>query len=256
VDSVDLEVLEAATTWLVERRRFLMATVVRTWGSSPRPVGAMLVLREDGAIVGSVSGGCIEADLVSHATERFAAPPDRPYILKYGVSADEAYRFGLPCGGTIELVIEWITEGSLLAQLYQRLRNGELLARTLEFETGRVSIGIASAANAMTFDGLVLRTIHGPRYRLLVIGAGQLSGYLCGIAKTLDYEITVCDPRDEYAEGWLVPGTKLVRTMPDDTVLEMQLDAHSAVVALTHDPKLDDLALMEALKTEAFYVGH
>ncbi len=107
----------------------------------------------------------------------------------------------------------------------------------------------------MHFDGERLLTIHGPRYRMLVIGAGQLSRYLCNIAVGLDYQVTVCDPREEYTEEWNIPGTKIVRTMPDDTVIDMKLDERCAVIALTHDPKLDDLALMEALKTPAFYVG-
>jgi len=97
--------------------------------------------------------------------------------------------------------------------------------------------------------------VHGPRWRLLIIGAGQLSRFLAQIALGMDYRVTVCDPREEYREGWDVPGTEMVREMPDDVVTAMQLDSRSAVVALTHDPKLDDLALMEALKSEAFYVG-
>jgi xanthine dehydrogenase accessory factor len=100
-----------------------------------------------------------------------------------------------------------------------------------------------------------LTTIHGPRWRLLIIGAGQLSRFLAQIAVGMDYSVTVCDPREEYREGWHVEGVQVVHAMPDDLVLEMKLDSRCAVVALTHDPKLDDLALMEALKSDAFYVG-
>src|SRR3569623_3831195 len=107
----------------------------------------------------------------------------------------------------------------------------------------------------MDFDGRIMLTVHGPRYRMLVIGAGQLSKYLCQIALGLDYQVTVSDPREEYTDEWYLPGTTLVRTMPDDTVLDMKLDERCAVIALTHDPKLDDLALMEAVRTPAFYVG-
>ena len=121
--------------------------------------------------------------------------------------------------------------------------------------TGATQLGAAQATDGVHFDGERLLTIHGPRYRMLVIGAGQLSRYLCHIAVGLDYQVTVCDPREEYTEEWNIPGTKIVRTMPDDTVIEMKLDERCAVIALTHDPKLDDLALMEALKTPAFYVG-
>ena len=118
-----------------------------------------------------------------------------------------------------------------------------------------VSLASANAADALAFDGRTLTTVHGPRYRMLVIGAGQLSKYLAQIAVGLDYQVTVCDPREEYTETWDVAGVTLVKTMPDDTVIAMNLDERCAVVALTHDPKLDDLALMEALKSPAFYVG-
>src|SRR5206468_11093037 len=119
----------------------------------------------------------------------------------------------------------------------------------------RVTLASARATDALAFDGQVLTTVHGPRYRMLVIGAGQLSKYLAQIAVGLDYQVTVCDPREEYTETWDVPGISLVKTMPDDTVIDMKLDERCAVVALTHDPKLDDLALLEALKSRAFYVG-
>ena len=107
----------------------------------------------------------------------------------------------------------------------------------------------------LEFDEAVLKTVHGPRWRLLIIGAGQTSRYLAQMAMALDYHVTVCDPREEYAEEWSVPGVALVRGYPDDMVVQMNPDAHMAVVAVTHDPKLDDAALLEALKSPAFYVG-
>src|SRR5438477_3409088 len=135
------------------------------------------------------------------------------------------------------------------------VERGQLVARTLDLETAGVSLAPARAADGLSFDGQLLTTVHGPRFRMLVIGAGQLSKYLAQIAVGLDYQVTVCDPREEYTETWDIPGVTLVKTMPDDTVIEMKLDERCAVVALTHDPKLDDLALMEALKSPAFYVG-
>ena len=118
-----------------------------------------------------------------------------------------------------------------------------------------MSLKDASSNDEISFDGKVLQCIYGPRWRLIIIGAGQLSTYVAQMAKALDYHVIVCDPRSEYADTWSVPGTVLSREMPDDLVVELKLDAHSAVVAVTHDPKLDDLALMEALKSPAFYVG-
>jgi xanthine dehydrogenase accessory factor len=254
MDSVDLEVLRKSTEWLAAGRRVLLVTVVKTWGSSPRPPGALLAVRDDGHVVGSVSGGCIEDDIVERS-RREGAFVTEPRVVTYGVSADDARKFGLPCGGTIQLVLEPLKAQSRIAELLAEVQAGRLVARTLNLDTAEVRLGPAGITDGLAFDGQVLTTVHGPRYRMLVIGAGQLSKYLAQIAVGLDYQVTVCDPREEYTETWDIPGVRLVRTMPDDTVNEMRLDERCAVVALTHDPKLDDMALMEALKSPAFYVG-
>jgi len=254
MDSVDLEVLRKSAEWLDAGRRVLLVTVVKTWGSSPRPPGALLAVRDDGHVVGSVSGGCIEDDIVERS-RREGAYVTEPRTVTYGVSADDARRFGLPCGGTIQLVLEPLTAKSRIVELLGEVQAGRLVARTLDLDSAEVHLGPARASDGLAFDGQLLTTVHGPRYRMLVIGAGQLSKYLAQIAVGLDYQVTVCDPREEYTETWDIPGVTLVRTMPDDTVVEMRLDERCAVVALTHDPKLDDLALMEALKSPAFYVG-
>jgi xanthine dehydrogenase accessory factor len=254
MDSVDLEVLRKCADWVDEGRRTLLVTVVKTWGSSPRPEGAMLAVREDGHVVGSVSGGCIEDDIVDR-TRREGQRATKCEVVTYGVSADEARRFGLPCGGTLQLVLEPLTRESGMRALLREVETGHLVARRLDLSSGFATLHPARASDGLAFDGKVLRTVHGPRYRMLVIGASQLSKYLAQIAVGLDYQVTICDPREEYTETWDVPGVTLVRTMPDDTVQAMNLDERCAVVALTHDPKLDDLALMEALKSPAFYIG-
>ena len=254
MDSVDLEVLKRSAEWLAAGRRVLLVTVVKTWGSSPRPPGAMLAVRDDGNVVGSVSGGCIEDDLVGRV-RHYGMTSTMCEAVTYGVSADEARRFGLPCGGTIQLVLEPLTDQSGIAELLAAIEGGKLVARTLDLVTGTATLSPAQPPLDLAFDGNVLTTIHGPRYRMLVIGASQLSKYLAQIAVGLDYQVTICDPRVEYTETWDVPGVTLVKTMPDDTVQAMHLDERCAVIALTHDPKLDDLALMEALKSPAFYVG-
>jgi xanthine dehydrogenase accessory factor len=122
-------------------------------------------------------------------------------------------------------------------------------------QSGRASLEPGRWQDVLEFDGRILSTVHGPRWRLVLIGAGQLTRYLAEMARMLDYHVVVIDPREEYAAGWDLPGVPIDRGMPDDIVRELNLDGHSAVVALTHDPKLDDLALMEALKSAAFYVG-
>ncbi len=254
MDSVDLDVLQRCAAWIADGHRVLMATVVRTWGSSPRPPGAMLAVCDDGHVVGSVSGGCIEDDLVGRMrADGFTAA--RPEVVTYGVSADEARRFGLPCGGTIQLVQEPLDQASGIGELLREIQAGRLVSRSLELATCRATLAPAGATDGLRFDGATLVTVHGPRFRMLVIGASQLSRYLAQIAVGLDYRVTVCDPRAEYADAWDVAGVELVTTMPDDTVVAMKLDERCAVVALTHDPRLDDLALLEALKSPAFYVG-
>ena len=254
MDSVDLEVLKRSAEWIEAGRRVLLVTVVKTWGSSPRPEGAMLAVRDDGHVVGSVSGGSIEDDIIDRV-RREGMTATKCEAVTYGVSADEARRFGLPCGGTIRLVLEPLTRESGMLALLREIEAGHLVARRLELSSGFATLHPARATDGLGFDGKVLTTIHGPRYRMLVIGASQLSKYLAQIAVGLDYQVTICDPREEYTETWDIPGVTLVRTMPDDTVLALRLDERCAVVALTHDPKLDDLALMEALKSPAFYVG-
>jgi xanthine dehydrogenase accessory factor len=254
MDSVDLEVMKAAVAWTEAGHRATLGTVTRTWGSAPRPVGAMLVIRDDGHVMGSVSGGCVEDDLIDKVKRR-ALGAERPEVTTYGVSDDEAKRWGLPCGGTLQIVLEPVSPASRLRELLEVIERHELVRRTLDMQTGAVELAPGAWSDSLEFDGKVLRTVHGPRWRLLIIGAGQTSRYLAQMAMALDYQVTVCDPRDEYAEEWNLPGTTLLRGYPDDTVVAMNPDPHLAVVAVTHDPKLDDAALLEALKSPCFYVG-
>ncbi|SHG43077.1 XdhC family protein [Massilia sp. CF038] len=254
MDSIDLEVLKTADSWIAAGHACELVTVIRTWGSSPRPIGALLAICDDGRVVGSVSGGCIEDDLIERVRQQ-GITRTVPEVVSYGISAEEAHRFGLPCGGTIELALEPLTAASGISELLARLDRHELLARRLELASGRVTLEPAAAGAVQVLADGVLTTIHGPRWRLFIIGAGQLSRFLAQIASAMDYYVTVCDPREEYRAGWQLPGVQLVHAMPDDLVIDAKLDHRSAVVALTHDPKLDDLALMEALKSDAFYVG-
>ena len=258
MDNLDTQVLNAARAWAAAGRRFALVTVARTWGSAPRPPGAWMVLRDDGQVLGSVSGGCIEDDLIRRtAAGEFTGESGNtsPRLLRYGVTADEAHRFGLPCGGTLELVLEPAPDTRLLEQLAERISTGQLVRRQIALSSGVVSIEGGSAGDSVQWDGETLVTLHGPAWRLLIIGAGQISHYLAMMAHALGYRVVVCDPRSEYADGWNVPGTERLTCMPDDAVTELELDPRSAVVALTHDPKLDDMALLEALKSPAFYVG-
>jgi xanthine dehydrogenase accessory factor len=239
--------------------------VVRTWGSSPRPVGSIMALCEDGAVVGSVSGGCIEDDLIYRHTAGYAQatgkdtrqgfPSGPPTFVKYGVTADEAHRFGLPCGGTLELLLEFEPEPDTLGQLVQALEAGMLMLRRVNLSDGQVQLDKATKPQALQLSDTELVNVFGPEYRMLLIGAGQLTEYLATMALFSGFAVTVCDPREEYRGAWSVAGATVVSDMPDDTVIAFKPDRRSCVVALTHDPKLDDLALLEALNTDAFYVG-
>ena len=258
MDNIDVMVLRAARDWRAAGQRVLLASVVRTWGSSPRPIGAMMALREDGRAVGSVSGGCIEDDLIYRYTRAHGGqglPQAATKVVRYGVSADEAHRFGLPCGGTLELVLEFMPSAADLDALVGRLDAGELVRRTVLLGDGAVTLDKPDERHALVFDGERLVNTLGPAYRMLLIGAGALAEYVSTMAQFNGFAVTVCDPRVEYMETWSVPGVRKDTQMPDDAVVAFRPDPRSCIVALTHDPKLDDLALLEALHSQAFYVG-
>jgi xanthine dehydrogenase accessory factor len=254
MDSVDMEVLRAAEGWRKAGQPVALGTIVKTWGSAPRPVGAMVAIRGDGQVVGSVSGGCVEDDLIDKVKSRVVAAKG-PELVTYGITNEDATRWGLPCGGTLQLVLEPVGEKSGLGQLLERIGQQQLVRRKLDMKTGQATLEPGGWDDVLEFDGAMLSAVHGPRWRLVLIGAGQLTRYLAEMARMLDYGVVVIDPREEYANGWDLQGVPVNRGMPDDVVRELNLDGHSALVALTHDPKLDDLALMEALKSAAFYVG-
>jgi xanthine dehydrogenase accessory factor len=254
MDSVDLSVLKTLREWQAVDLPLWLVTVVDTFGSSPRPPGAMLALRGDGLVVGSVSGGCIEDDLVLRA-KRGQLQSDRCDVLTFGVTSEEAKRFRLPCGGVIRVVVEPVQNQHWVEQALQLIHAHRLVRRTLHLDSLQVELDDAGRTDNISFDGATLTTVLGPRWRMLIIGAGQTSAYLARMAQALDYQVFVCDPRAEMRHTWDVPDTTLMSEMPDDAVLSLQADNSTVIIALTHDPKLDDMALLEALKSPAFYVG-
>ena len=255
MESLDLRVLSDVLAWKQAGHRVTLVTVVETWGSAPRPPGALLAVRDDGGVSGSVSGGCVEDDLIARIRAGEYADLQRPSMVAYGVTKEEATRFGLPCGGTLRLVQEPVLDVAWIEEVLRRTAAHQLVARTLTLASGQVELRAAVRGESLQFDGSRLTTFFGPRWRLLLIGAGQLSQCVAQMAQALDYDVLVCEPREEYKAGWSLPGVTHLNGMPDDVVLEMQPDAHTAIVALTHDPKLDDMALLEALNSPAFYVG-
>ncbi len=269
MENLDVLVLRTLRDWRQSRKRALLATVVRTWGSSPRPVGSIMSLCEDGAVVGSVSGGCIEDDLISRFTRAYTRlttgvadrdagqefPSGAPRFVKYGITADEAHRFGLPCGGTLELLLEFNPEAHALTTLVQMLETGQLVQRVVQLSDGQVTLEHIDKPSELAMDNKHVINSFGPTYRMLAIGAGQLTEYIATMALFNGFAVTVCDPREEYRGAWSMPGVTVLPGMPDDVVLAMRPDRRTCILALTHDPKLDDMALMEALHTEAFYIG-
>ncbi len=246
----DTEVLQAAAGWLEGGHTVELVTLVETWGSSPRPVGSLAAVRSDGKLVGSISGGCIEKQLTIQLRR-----DGRTSVVQHDISHDLAVRYGLPCGGSLKLVMEHLEDAMPLRSILQALEDRRPVSRTVDLESGKTDIRPANRDERFSFDGKTLTKVFGPRQELLVIGAGQLSRYVAELAAALDFQVTVCEPREDFASVWSVPGTTLDSRSPDDVVRELAVDPTIAVLALTHDPNLDDLALMEALEREVFFVG-
>lgn len=254
----DQQVLEAAAGWLRTGRGVHLVTVLQTWGSSPRPAGSLWALAQDGVrdgiSVGSVSGGCLEDELRRHLHER--GPLPQPEVLRYGVTAAEAQRFGLPCGGRVELLAESLLDPEPLEQILATLAARGRIARRVALADGAVSLVPAGRdeAELQLEEGAVMR-VFGPRRRLLLIGDGLIARLVAEMALALGDEVILCDPRIQEPADWSVSGVRLDTRMPDDAVCAEASDPLSAVMTLAHDPRLDDLALLQALNAETGYVG-
>ncbi len=254
MQSQDLDVLAAALDWCKSGHLVMLHTIVQTFGSAPRPPGALAAIRGDGYVEGSVSGGCIEDDLIDRI--RKGDKPPLPQLVTYGITQEEAGRFQLPCGGTLRIVREPIANSSWIEQILAITGKHSLAQRTLDMATGTSQIiTVPVNPHPVLFDGHTLAQVFGPKWRLLLIGAGQISKLTAEMARALDFDVMVCDPRKDYTGTWDQSLARLISGMPDDVVEAFIPDAHTAIVALTHDPKLDDMALITALKSEAFYVG-
>ncbi len=252
MQSLDLDVLESARDWRRAGHRVWLLTVAQTFGASPRPPGSLAAMRDDGILVGSVSGGCIEDDLVARRDEYVGRVP---HFAAYGVTAEEAQRFGLPCGGELEVIIEPEVSVAQLESLLAQIGAGHVVARHVDLASGDWSLQAAGAADECERNTVQFKSVHGPRWRMLIVGGSEIAHYLAEVAATVDYQVFVCDPRAEYKAAWRAKGALWIDGMPDDAVLAFRPDGHSVVLTVSHDPKLDDMALLEALKSDAFYVG-
>ena len=246
----DLEVLQHLSSWLAKGCKVELVTLVKCWGSAPRPVGSLAAIREDGAIIGSVSGGCIEKELTTLLRKEGNAG-----LIRHDVSSEQAVRYGLPCGGSLELVFENSIDQLQVDQLISTLHQRKRICRVVELSSGRSTLEPGTRVQSFQFDGETVKKVFGPSWRLLIIGAGELSRYVAEIGLALDYDVVVCEPRKHFSQTWAVEGAPIEPRLPDEAVELLASDSQSAVLALTHDPNLDDLALMEALTSDAFYVG-
>jgi xanthine dehydrogenase accessory factor len=256
-------IINKVLEWLAHERPVWLCTILRTWGSSPRPIGSMMACTLDGEIAGSISGGCIEEDfLVQLRDGSLKSRHDeegRPFVVKYGITAEQAARLRLPCGGQLHVLLEYLAPGPQLLQVFtelvERLEAHQRVSRRVDLHNGRISVEHQEAADAVVLTDDLLQHSLSPRYKLLLLGAGDVARYVAEMALALEYEVTLCDPRPDYLGNWHVEGVHVTAELPDDVVREHFSDPYSGVIALAHDPRVDDMALMEALKTEAFYVG-
>ena len=260
MQAVDKEVLSQVLQWLNAGQHCWLATVVQTWGSSPRPVGSLLGCNAAGQLVGSLSGGCVEDDLLEKLTNGELAA-DQAQFFQYGITVQETEKLGLPCGGHLYIVVEPQTPSPSSIEHFEQLNHAlaqrTCVQRQVNLQTQTTTIESADKHRPLQWqaDTQTLTHIYGPRHHLFIIGAGMVSGYLADMAKTLDYEVTVCDPRKELLDDFAVDGVHRVNDMPDDAIRALAQDPATAIVALTHDPRIDDMGLMEALETQAFYIG-
>lgn len=259
----DLENIPAiALDWHKSGKGAAIATVVRTWGSAPRPVGSLLAISGEGEIMGSVSGGCVEGAVVAEALDAF--DDGDPKLLSYGVSDNEAFAVGLACGGEIEILVEPVEQAiplDLLEELVQRRAAIEPVAYVVDTEdwsrelVGREAYSDRFASDKSGFEDSKFITIHNPPLRMAVVGGVHIAQHLLPMAQACGFAPVLIDPREAFASPERFPDQKLVHDWPDEALEAFAPDSRSAVVTLTHDAKLDDPALQIALRSEAFYIG-
>ena len=273
-----LDIADLAADWRSEGRRFALATVAETWGSAPRPVGSHLIIDDTGHFEGSVSGGCVEGEVISES-EQVIADGD-PRFLSFGVADETAWRVGLSCGGRISVLLQTMadTEGSagpLLPAIAEARRRRDPVVLATEVATGRSQIlrssdpvppGAIGAAMARRLvsgvsgledlpDGRVMMTAYMPSPRLVLLGAVHIGQELAPMAAAAGFEVSVVDPRTAFAAPQRLPGVQVYAEWPEDALPEIGIDRYTAFAALTHDPKIDDPGLEAALAAGCFYVG-
>ena len=252
-----------ALDWHRNGQGAVLATVVETWGSAPRPVGSQLVISGDGKIMGSVSGGCVEGAVIFEALETLE--DGKPRILTYGVSDNEAFAVGLACGGTIRVLVEPVGKAipeKLLGELVEARQSKQPVAYEIDTERWDRRLvfygnghGDRFRSDRSGFEEAVFVGVHNPPLRMAVIGGAHIAQPLVTMARLAGFDPEVIDPRETFATADRFPGTAISHEWPDEALVEFDLDPRSAVVTLTHDPKIDDPAIETALNSECFYLG-
>lgn len=252
--NTDTEVLRTAVEWLDQGDAVALVTVADTWGSAPRRPGALMAVHAEGRFVGSVSGGCVEDDLVQGML-RGEFEHQSPRLITYGIDAAAARKVGLPCGGRLQLVVEYLDSAQPLREVLNQLEAHRRIARRVCLNTGEASLHAVQPADHFAFSNNTLVKVFGPCWRMLIIGAGDLTRRVARLALSLDYAVTICDSRPEYATDWSVEGAIFTTMQPVAAIDQFAPDRHSVVLSLAHAPALEDDALAAALAGDAFYVG-
>ena len=256
MNSTDQTILSCLLASLNQGEKPWLVTVVATIGSSPRPVGSLVAFRADGSQVGSVSGGCVEEDLIARLLAREFSGP-QVYLTDYGVSAEDNEKWGLPCGGRLELAIQQLDTKDLgwVRDAHHAMSTRQTLRRSVSLQSGKTRISPSEHFAPLEKNDDTLTHCFGPRHRLLLVGAGQLAAHLSTLALAMDYEVLLADSREWALDQWQGPDVEKILGLPDDVVREHAADEHCAVITLSHDPRVDDMALMEALDSACWYVG-
>lgn len=262
--STEQRVMESLHQWLSAGQSAWLCTIVNTWGSSPRPAGSVLGYHPDQGVVGSLSGGCIEEALIRRLSSESdeLSVPDTPYLYDYAISDDDQVRYSLPCGGQITLLVERLTPTAdniqHLKAIIDAFNDRQRILRCVSLKHRGLSLssdmtGVDRHTVVVSAESVSIP--FGPVFNMLLLGAGEVSFYVAQMATSVGFAVTLCDPRQSFLQGWQQEGVEVIQCLPDDLVRARFSDSYCAILALAHDPRVDDMALMEALKTDAFYIG-
>ena len=250
------DILTPLSIWLKDKRKIALATVISTWGSSPRPVGGQMAIDQNGEIIGSVSGGCIEGAVITEGIKSLSDGKTR--VKDYGISNDMAWEVGLACGGELKVLIQPLQiEDKIIFSIVESIRKREIIKLKINTKSGLRTIDNSISQQSSSFNQLMNEFIHiiDPKPRLFIIGAVHIAQELVKLATIADFEITLIDPRNHFATKKRFPNCQIINDWPDIALSKFKFDKATHLVTLTHDPKIDDPALIYSLKKNIGYVG-